>query len=203
MSGYIALPTKNPGDVLTSALWNTYLQGNADSGFVRKLADSTLVGSVAAFDFTSVPATFAHLLLMLYLRCDDVATITGANIRFNGDTGANYDFQYASGSAAAVTATESFGATAGQCGLAPAASAAANLFGVAYVFIPHYAAALNNKAWKFQTITKFGTASGNITTREGGGFWRSSAAINQVTVVDSGGGNFVAGSRATLLGLPA
>lgn len=204
MTGFVALPTKNPGDVLTSALWNTYLQGNADSGFMRMLADSTLIGSAASFDFTSIPATFAHLLLVVYARSDTAAVSDSVIARFNGDTGANYDYQTAAAVATAVTAQEVFAATGVTlAGGMPGGTAGANLFGVTDILIPHYANALNNKVAHCRSGWKAGTATTNVQKRDADGYWRSNAAINRVTLVCSSGGNFVAGSRATLYGMPA
>ncbi len=119
--GYAALPTKNPGDTLTSALWNTYLQGNADSGFMRMLADTTLGVAAASIDFTSIPQTFAHLMLALYGRGDTAVVNQFVRIRFNNDSGANYDYQEIHAAAAAVTASEGLAQTSAVAGVCPGA----------------------------------------------------------------------------------
>src|SRR5437879_836374 len=121
---YTALPTKNPGDLLTSTLWNTYLQGNADSGFRRMLADTTLGVAAATIDFLSIPATFAHLLLELYGRGDTALTAANVNIRFNGDSAANYHWQNLDGGGATAQASDAGAAavTSGLAGNIPAAN---------------------------------------------------------------------------------
>jgi hypothetical protein len=201
---YIALPTKNPGDILTSALWNTYLQGNADSGFARKLADSTLAAAAASFDFTSIPATFAHLMLVLYLRGDAAVTSVDAAIRFNADSGANYDRQLLYGNAATTAASETLAGTSIGLGggTFPAANAPATAFGQSDLCIAHYAGSTKQKSMAARSSGKTGVASGNLYALLVAGFWRSAAAINEITILPSSG-NWDIGSRATLYGLPA
>jgi hypothetical protein len=201
---YIALPTKNPGDVLTSALWNTYLQGNADSGFMRKLADSTLTVAASSFDFTSIPATFAHLMLVLYLRGDAAATNVDAVIRFNADSGANYDRQLLYGTAATAGASETLAGTSIGIGAGalPGGNAPVGVLGQCDVCIAHYAGSAKQKSLEARSSGKSGIASGNLYSSRVSGFWRSTAAINEIQILTSTG-NWDIGSRATLYGLPA
>jgi hypothetical protein len=200
--GYTALPTKNPGDILTSALWNTYLQGNADSGFMRMLADTTLGGAAAQIDFASIPATFAHLMLILYPRGDAAAVSTGLIARFNGDAGANYDWQLMQGQAAVASAAEGIAATGIFSTAVPAASAVGNAFGIYEMLIPHYTNTASFKGFTGRASSKTTNASGGITVQGWSGFWRNVAALNRITL-SLASGNFAAGSRATLYGLPA
>jgi len=197
--GYLVPPTKNPGDVLTSALWNSYIRDNLDFGMVRPIADQILGGAAASIDLTSIPSTFAHLLVEVYARSDTVATVAAFNCRLNNDSGANYDAQNASGVAAAASAGESFAATSIGFPGVPAASAPANVFGGYVIFIPNYATTANNKLILALGGLKTGTATGTLTVDARAGFWRSSAAINRLTFTP--GGNLVAGSRVTLYGM--
>jgi hypothetical protein len=195
--GYAALPTKNPGDVLTSALWNTYLQGNADSGFMRMLADSTLSGAAASIDFTSIPSTFAHLMLVAYLRGDNAAALISALLRANNDSAANYLFEQVSGAAAAASATSGAAQTAMTAsGLCAAAGAAAGTFTPIVAFIPHYTNVVGAK-----TMLGLSFYAGTPQVQLLGNYWSSTAAINRLTLLPSVG-NFIAGSRFTLYGLP-
>jgi hypothetical protein len=203
---YVALPTKNPGDILTSALWNTYLQGNADSGFARKLADTTLAAAAASIDFASIPATFAHLLLICYLRGDTAAVSFDAMLRVNGDSGANYDdaINYFT-NVSTVTQRSDFGATSittsGGANL-PAANAPANAEGVLEILIPHYANTVNHKSVQWQGHGEQAAAAASFYNWIGAGRWKSTAAINELTLIASVG-NFAIGSRVELVGIPA
>jgi hypothetical protein len=169
---------------------------------IGSLFDSTLVGSAANVDITSIVATYAHLLVVVYARGDTAAANTNQLFRFNGDTAANYDYQLLTGGGATVTAVEAFAQTSAFIGFPPANTAGANLFGVSITFIPHYAGSTNNKLALSVASSKTGTTTGLMKNYLSAGFWRSSAAINRVTLLPAAG-NFVAGTRVTLYGMGA
>lgn len=172
----------------------------AAGGAVTQLFDSTLAATAANFDITAISNAYNHLRLLLYARGDTAAATTNVYLRFNNDSAANYDWQYAQASAAAVTAAESFAATQAIVASMPANTAGANLFGDVEVSVLHYAGSANNKALIAQEVHKSGTASGNLVVAQFAAFWRSNSAISRITVLPAAG-NFVAGSRCTLYGL--
>lgn len=197
---YTAPATVVAGTIYTPTMYNTYLQNNADSGYARMLADTTLGVASASIDFTSIPQTFAHLMVEMYLRGDTAATTTTYSLRFNADSGANYDVQSLQGAAAVASAAETFAAT-GVSFTIPAGTATANVLGRTRVDISHYAGSANNKIFEAANVYKFGTASSQLAVQVVGGFWRSNAAINRITLATAAG-NFAAGSRVTIYGLP-
>jgi hypothetical protein len=153
--------------------------------------------------FSSINGTFAHLKLVVYARSDVAAATTVLGARFNGDTGANYDSQNVRGAAATPAAGESFASTSmALANSIPGASAPGNLFDGAEAIIPHYANSANNKVLVTANTLKFGTSTGNLNVARLSNFWRSNAAITSVTIFSAPTGNLVAGSAATLLGLP-
>lgn len=121
-------------------------------------------------------------------------------MRLNGDAGANYDYQQLQGQAAGVFASETFGGTAIFAGVMPAVAATANCFNAGFSFIPNYANSANNKAGFTVSFNKFGTSTNQMQVNLTGGFWRSNAAINRITLIPNSG-NFVAGTRVTLYGM--
>ena len=171
------------------------------NGLPVMIANTTLSDLAASISFSSIPSHYAHLRVVAYLRSNTVATSTSTLLRFNADSGANYDVQYLQGLGAATAAAEGFAATSASVGPIPANTAGANLFGVHSMVIPHYANAINNKALVNSTGYKFGTAASNMSASIFAAFWRSNAAITQVTITP-GAGNLVSGSRATLWGWP-
>lgn len=181
------------GDIVTAAEFKK----SAGSIF-----DSTLGGSAANIDVTGIVATYAHLLVTLYLRGDNASAFTSALLRFNNDSGANYDIQTIQGVAAVASAVESFAATSLQFGIMPANTATANYFGCYEIFIPHYAGTTNNKSTISLSSNRTGTASTTFQTTLFGGGWRSNAAINRITVFPTAG-NLVTGSRLTIHALGA
>lgn len=169
---------------------------------IGAISDTTLGGSAASVDITSIVQTYAHLLLVVYARGDLAAALTTLNVRFNGDTAANYDWQRLGGGGTSVSPVEAFAQTSIEHGFVPAASAGANLFSASVGFIPHYAGSSNNKCALSISSSKSGTSSGNMANIFECGFWRSNAAITRVTVLPNSG-NFVTGTRVTLYGMGA
>jgi hypothetical protein len=141
-------------------------------------------------------------LVVTYARGDPAALNTNINLQFNGDTAANYDGQNLQGTGAGVTAFEQFAQTSAILGIIPANTAGANLFGVAIGFIPNYAGTTNNKVCLSIASKKTGTVTNAMTNLLVGGFWRSNAAINRITLLPAPG-NFVAGTRVSLYGIGA
>jgi hypothetical protein len=124
-------------------------------------------------------------------------------VRFNGDTGANYDAQSIHNSAATTAAAgENLAATSGMIdrGVSPGGSAAASEFGVVVTLIPAYTDTVGQKGAISIIAGRSGTASGNLSAMLCATFWRSTAAVNRITILPSSG-NFVTGSRVTLYGL--
>lgn len=165
------------------------------------IAETVVTVAAATIDFTSIPATYRHLQLALYARGDTAATTATVGVTFNNDSAANYDLQTVTGTASTAAAAESFDQSNINLGSMAAASASANLFTPYEVIIPHYANSANNKTLISRMARKIGTATGNLTTIHLGGFWRSNAAINRITLTP-GAGNFDVGTVATLYGLP-
>jgi hypothetical protein len=97
----------NVGDVLTAAELNKSM---------GSLSDTTLGVSAASIDISSLPTTYAHLLLVGQLRSDTAAASTTALLRFNGDTGANYNGETLQGLTASATAVAAGAGTAIQIG---------------------------------------------------------------------------------------
>lgn len=169
---------------------------------IGALFDSTLGGSAANVDMTSIVGTYAHLLLVVYARGDAAATSAALNMRLNNDSAANYDFQQSQAAGTFATTGETFAATQASIGNMPANTAGANLFSAQCVFIPHYAGSANNKIYVGVSSIKTGTSTGNVILNLPGGFWRSTAAITRITLLP-GSGNFVAGTRVSLYGMGA
>lgn len=197
---WTSVPDRAIGYALAETDWDTSIRDNLNSGAWVTLGSTKLTAAAATLDFTGIPATFAHLMVIAYLRGDTAAGLITIFQRFNNDSGANYDWQNLGGNGAAASGFESF-ATTGGFDTAPAATAPANLFAGVRMVIPHYANAANNKALVRTRDAKAGTSSLSLSAGPSAGFWRSNAAINRVTLLPAAG-NWAAGSAATVLGLP-
>ena len=166
-----------------------------------KLIEETLLGAPAAnFDFTAIPAIYAHLKLVITGRGSNAAANIGVYMTFNADGGANYDWERLNVNAAVPVATEFFGQTSCSIGNFAAATAAAGLAGSSEVMFPDYAGTTFNKTYIANGLYKVGTAGTNVHIFNNYGHWRSSVAINQITITPNAG-NFITGSIASLYGI--
>ena len=163
------------------------------------LYDFRLAVSAASFDVQNISADYRHLRLVLNGRSDRAAQVNdGVGIRFNNDSGANYEYQQALSSDVTMTASESFAQTSFYAGDVPAASATANVAGASIVEILDYAGTTFHKHIIAQNA-RAGSAT-TITVQQLGGRWASATAINRITVISTTSNNFIAGTRLTIYG---
>jgi hypothetical protein len=196
---YVTVPDKTAGDVFTEAMWDTYLRDNLNIGVDRAIADQALGSAASSIDFTSIPGTFAHLLVVLHARSDTAANQQLVSLRMNNDSGTNYSVWGVRSTDAAITTTGGAAATSAACGVIPAASMGAGMFGTTVLLLSNYAAAVNVKPFVALSGAYFTTGDMFKTL---GGYWFSGNAINRLTFLPAAN-NFVAASRATIYGLGA
>lgn len=176
------------GDVVTAA---EYAKGTG------AIFNSTLGADAASFDITGIVATYAHLRIVAQLRGTEATASSNAAIRFNNDSSAIYDWERLFGNGAAAGAGEGLAATGGQIGFIPGSTVGAGIAATLEIVIPNYAGTTFNKGYTSTCNHKVGVASGNVYTGVWGGQWRSTAAINRITLVPQAN-NFLAGSRVTV-----
>lgn len=198
---YTAVPTKSSGDPLTSALWNTYLRDNLNKGVLRPIAATQLGAPASSIALSSIAADWTNLLLAVFARGTAVAASTALNLRVNGDTGANYDTEYLPvAGAAAVAASEEFGAVIFRAGLIPCASAPANAYGATLIDVLDYNAGVVERVFHSTSACKTATTSGGMHMERNIGYWRGTAAITSLTLW-LGAGNFETASKVVLYGM--
>ena len=168
----------------------------------------TLIGTIArattgTVDFTSIPATFNHLKVILVARGNNASATDILTVGFNGDVGANYYTEQAravNGSTAAAI-EQLAGNSASLAPSFPAASAAlANAFGCAVLWIPGYASTTWLKSFTLTVFSPVSTVSGNVYSAVAGGVWNSTAAINRVRITTNAD-VFAVGSTGWLYGI--
>lgn len=150
---------------------------------------STILGSnVSSVTLSSISSTYTDLVLV----CNGQTSSNTFDVRFqvNGDTGANYSSTqlYGTGSAAASTRSSS------QTSCVFWNSSLSNQ--TAIINIMNYANTTTYKTF----LVRGANTSGNIDADVG--LWRSTAAINSVTVLISSG-SLSSGSTFTLYGIAA
>ncbi len=161
---------------------------------------TVLVGTAATIDFSAIPATFENLMLEFMGRGDQAAAFVSAFMTLNGDTGANYDTQDVYGNVAVPGAAQSIAGNNFKNLFVAAASATAGSCSIFRVWIPSYARTTFRKM-VLANITGIIAADGNgmLDSVQMSGLWRSTAAVNQITLTPSAG-NFAAGTVCSLYG---
>jgi hypothetical protein len=155
------------------------------------IATTTLGSAAASYTFSSIPSTYTDLVIICNAK---VASGGAVNtfMRFNGDTGSNYSatILYGTGSAAG-----SYRSTNNSTGIIfdDITSTEPN---IDIINIMNYA---NTTTYK-STITRASVVGSTVQTSAG--LWRSTAAINSVTIINPST-NLAAGSTFTLYGIQA
>lgn len=173
-------------------------------GLVR-LAQTILGSDAANVTFSSIPATYTNLLLLMTARSAAAVAEDLIFIQFNGDTGANYDYQLfeAFGTNVSSGTGSGTGQTSIRCGnVAGASNTRAAQPGSMAMWIYNY----TSTTWEKTTTSEnceFAAGAGFNTPAVtlNSGNWRSTAAITSLLVFLNSAGNFKANSTFTLYGL--
>jgi hypothetical protein len=214
---YSETPSVSTGDLWTAANQNTYLRDNLIDHETRILAveaggssyqfiqEVPVTGATAAtIEFSDIVSTYRHLRIIGLLRGNYAGVQVSANITFNSDGGANYDYREITSVAAAstVATVEANGATKIFSGYMTGANATASMPGVLEIDIPYY----KQTTWHKEVIIKSGSKADNstpttsMTIRFIIGYWRNTSAITTVTITP-GSGSWVTGSSLCLYGI--
>lgn len=161
----------------------------------------TAVRSSIDIPSTIIPQTLRSLELRVRARSDVAAASTGLRLRFNSDTGANYDhiLHYAKQTTTDVP-VPTFAATSLNTGAVPGASALANLFSQHRIEIEGYSDA-QNKTILARYAFKTNVTAGTMEIGHLAGFWRSNSPITSLSVFPLAG-NFAIGTHVDLIGIP-
>lgn len=171
------------------------------AGMVR-LRETILTGVQASIDWKYIQSDLNHLLILFQTRSDtiDVSGSTTMNIRFNGDTGGNYDYSRITGNNSALVHALATGATFAQMGRITGAAGVATYGDQGEVRINNYRRTTFYKSVSSSLQTAgTGLAAGSY-VQNMWGWWKNTAAINRVTLLP-GGDNFATGSVFTLYGI--
>lgn len=164
---------------------------------IVKIEEKTPSG-VSTITFSSLGA-YTHLKLLWNARCDHADYSAIPKIRFNGDTGNNYDYTGIVGTTTA-SAFQTLAATGADIGAIPGTVADANMADVGVLLIFDYRGTTFHKRGVINENYQRGITSGAQFTRQYSIGWRNTAAITSITIFLSAG-NFIAGSKFSLYGI--
>lgn len=164
---------------------------------MQVIQDQRLAVDAAAVTFSSLPQTYAHLLLKVMCR-RNAPGVAAVNMVFNADVAANYRWQAVYGQGAAAAGLWDGGAAAAaitigyMTGNDDASTAALD------IDIPDYVGP--GGSFYHSCVSKFACVGASFLTGTSGGVWRSNNAITRLDLL-AAAGQFAAGSRFTLYGL--
>jgi hypothetical protein len=182
---------------------------SASGGGMTLIASNVLGSAAATVTFTSIPGTYKNLRIVWGGRSSQTSGSQGGQDyvigQFNGDTGANYDFEgnYFQGNGIASTNVSAFNGLASaspQIGYLAGNGAPANTTGCFDTYIPNYAGTTF-----YKNAFSVGGDYGLTTTS---GFqqinmfltWHNTAAITSILFKLGSGLNFMTGSWFYLYG---
>lgn len=205
MSLATRLLSANPGAQVSTALTGALTTPGAKGAFFVGLSYDSIStatvtsGGTTSITFSSIPATYAHLQLRCFLRSDRTDSADGLVMNFNGDTASNYSFHGLRGDGtndgAEAGATQTFINIGPDF---PAASATSGIFGIAIIDILDYA---NTNKYKTSRHLEGHDRSGAGAVGIYSGNWRSTVAINSITLDQRYGSNFAQYSSFALYGI--
>jgi len=145
------------------------------AGAFEAIASATGTGSSGTITFSSIPSTYQHLQLRIFMRL--TANQSNPTLQFNSDTGSNYAKHLLLGNGSVVLATGTASTTSIENNLR--AISTANI-GVANIVDIHDYASTT----KYKTVRHFTgwDENGSGQVRLGSGLWMNTNAINSITI---------------------
>lgn len=181
--------------------WST-VTGSGGSGALTLITETVTSGSATNVSFTSIASTWRDLVVRINGRGTKTASLVDLRMRFNADTGANYDTHstQVNGTSAANNFINA-GGTSVYLGNIAAASAPSGYADFIELRIGDYKGTTFHKTGRKEGGTKInsGGASGWYYIENGSFWWLSTAAITQIDVFPSANG-FVDGTVISLYG---
>jgi hypothetical protein len=172
------------------------------AGDLNLISETVLSATAASVTFSSIPGTFRNLLLVLQVRTDRVAENDAWLMRFNSDSGSNYDYNTAQVNNDAITGITLRAQTFLAGGNCEAANSRASSFYPSVITIPGYENT-NSEKWALIQDGAFGdvSADSDMFSSWRHGRWRNTDAVTSIAFLPNIGPNFVANSIFTLYGI--
>jgi hypothetical protein len=152
------------------------------------IASTTLSATASSIDFTSISSAYTDLVMIMYLQDSG----GGVTVRINNDSGSNYSRNILYGSSSTAAAYRDSGTTIPTGGQASPGFAPE---------IMHFMNYSNTTTYK-TVLTRQNEAPGTFIAA-GVSLWRSTSAINQITVNATSTNSLQIGTQVSLYGIKA
>ena len=161
---------------------------------ITKIAEVTVgAGGAASIDFTSIPGTYADLMVVCSIRSTQAA-VTAYTVMSINSSQANFSERNLYGNGSSVGSGTS---PANYSGEIVGASATSNTFSNQTIYIPNYASS-TNKSISFDSVGENNAINANQSLAAV--LWSQTAAITVFSIISTSG-TFVQYSSATLYGI--
>lgn len=209
-SGAQATPALDPHTDHDIAIPSPGLRGaagaaGAASGSMVLISESILSADASIVTFSNIPQNFRHLKVVCYGRITGATVADYVGLRFNGDSGSNYDVIKLSGqgNGSFLGVTASNAGNLITIGNMPGSSSSRTTHaGNTDAIIPHYAGSTFDKVVHSTSYNAYTTAntSNNPLIQQLGGSWRNTVPVTQIDLYP-GLGDFKAGCVFALYGI--
>jgi len=162
----------------------------------ESIATVTLSSSAASISFSSIPSTYTHLQLRGISKAASSGSPFAYQIRFNGDSAANYTYHRLIGNGSAASAVGTTGASQISCFYEPTNEA--NVFAGGVIDILDYTN--TNKNTVVKTLGGY-DANGSGYATFFSGVWLNTAAITSITLITESATNTAQYSSFALYGI--
>ena len=157
------------------------------------IATTTLGSAQASITLSSIPQTYTDLVVVV--EGISSSAVNGICMQYNGDTGNNYSLTQVGGNGSSATSTRR--TSQSFININYQGYWTNSTRGNIIVNIQNYA---NTTTYKTCLCRGNTPATGTDAIV---GLWRSTSAINQVTITNDGSGNIGAGTSVTIYGIKA
>lgn len=166
------------------------------------ISETILSASAASVTFSNIPQTFRHLQIIVTARTDVAAESDVVALRFNGDSGNNYDRISLTATGGSVVGAVARAGSLITIGSTEGANSRAAVFAPTFGLIFGYAISGQEKTCLGLSVN-FGNLSADtdVVLALRGGLWRKDNVITSITILPATGPNFVSGSRFQLYGI--
>lgn len=168
------------------------------SGSYELITSQILTGSQTSVTFSNLgdyASTYKHLQLRVVARDTRSASLSFYRLRFNSDSGANYQFHRLMGTGSSVISGAFTGTTEVMPGYVASASSASGVFGATIIDVLD--AFSSTKFKTTRSLTGFG---GAVEFGLFSGCWRNTNSITSLSFVTESG-DFIANSRFSIYGV--
>ena len=151
-------------------------------------------GGQAEIEFTSIPATFTDLYVVMSLRSESTASNFG--LKFNGSS-SDFTNRWMYGTGSSVASATAFG---NFLGVGDSTSQTANTFSSHTLYVPNYAGS-TNKSWSVDSVNENNATEAYQTIVAG--LWSQTTAISSLAIYQLNANDVGQYSSATLFGITA